>query len=253
MINSWEISMNKILHGGGTSRYQNFIYSNSLTMIEEGVNKGYKKFELDVQLNGTGDLILAHDLKMYSRYYFNDKMLNEYPPVSAALNGSGKLKYFRFSEVIEFLHENQCEVYFDIKADDYYKCLDKILEFDYCYEFYFQVFSIKQIDYIIKQYKSVKLFLNVNPYMDLLPTVDYLKSNNLAVSVDINDLYNKGSFLRKFAADILKKRYHFKIKPLILECIKNNIVVIAHTVNDKRSELYCLQMGINEVMSDYYD
>ena len=195
----------RVLHAGGI--YKNQIYTNSIEALEKN-KKGFKYFELDLQLTKDNKIICEHDINPNILFY--DQFLIE--------NSKKKIKSCDYKSLKNWLKKNPEKIIItDVKSDNNLKALKFI---QHNFNNYKKNF-IPQI-YDPKNYELVK---NMG-YNDIIWTL--YRYGNQDFNKIISIIKNKPFFAVTMPANWAKKGLSKRIRK------ETETKTLAHTINFRR-------------------
>ena len=199
----------RVLHAGGI--YKNQIYTNSIEALEKN-KKGFKYFELDLQLTKDNKIICGHDININILFY--DQFLIE--------NSKKKIKNCDYKSLKNWLKKNPEKIIItDVKSDNNLKALKFI---QHNFDNYKKNF-IPQI-YYPKNYELVK---NMG-YNDIIWTLYRYPINGMDQDLNkiISIIKNKTFFAITMSKYWAKKGLSKRIKK------ETGTRILVHTIDFRR-------------------
>ena len=218
-----------IAHGGG--QYKDMRVSNSMDALENNYIKGYRCFELDVNLTSNDSIAFIHDWETTLQKYFvmkNQLSFREYESAKM-INGLHQITLHSLSEWL--YNKDDVFIITDVKDN-----------------------NIKVLQYIKEKYPAIQRHIIPQIYYFR----EYAKVRKMGYQNIILTLYRSNyddelvvEFAKNFPLFGITMWYSRALTDLPLKLSQNNVRVFAHTVNDTSLRSKLLVNGVYGVYTDF--
>jgi glycerophosphoryl diester phosphodiesterase len=204
---------------------------NTLRAFERALELGVDAIEFDVRMTKDKQLIIIHDNKVdrtaNGKGFVKDFTLDEIRKLDA---GKGE-KIPTLEEVINLLKDRNITVNIEIKEPN---TLDKILE-------------------IIRKDKLVEKVLIISFWHDVLKKIKEIEPKIKTSAVIVGKPLDIISMVKNAKADKVSLNYVFIDKKVVEECHKNNIQIIAWSVDEFSDIESMIRLNVDAISSNRPD